>query len=162
MAPAIAMQKPWAIVPRNGKPFVFGPGAPEAHVWTRPFRFGVTDCYGLCRDVLRLVDVHLSDYPREWGYWRKGRDVPYYERHCEREGMHRIAENADGVDLQPGDMLLFRLHSQVANHAGVYLGEGRMIHHLGAGAPYDPTRPVRVDSVGRWRGLCTGVLRHVA
>ena len=161
MAQALARGLRWAIVPAGDRAFVCGPGAPVAPMLGRRFRFGVTDCYALCRDVLRgAYGIELRDYPREWGFWAKG--VAYYERHFEREGLRCVPAEVAWPDLRPGAMLLFRLRSAVANHAGIYTGHGMMIHHLGAGLAFDPSRLSAVVSVARWRRVCSGVLIRAA
>jgi cell wall-associated NlpC family hydrolase len=58
----------------------------------------------------------------------------------------QIGRAISPVDLQPGDLIYFRVHESRAFHVGLYLGEGRFIHAPGA------TVPVRTDSLGdaRW------------
>jgi len=91
----------------------------------RQFAHGVLDCYSLVRDFhARELGISLSDYTRDDDWWDKGQDLYSLER------LH--AEGFDLIEGEPqrGDMILMQIRSPVTNHAGVYLGEGQMLHHL--------------------------------
>jgi len=160
MRQAWAMGRPWGIAPRGMELFLFGPEVPVSPILNRPFRFGVTDCYSLVRDVLARDGIQIREYPRTWGFWSGTFPKPLYEDHVEREGYRLLEPSEEWHKLEKGDVLLFRLRSRVANHAGVYKGGGLMVHHLGSGAPYDPTRPATVVPLERWRNACCAVCRH--
>lgn len=67
----------------------------------------------------------------------------------------QIGRAISPVDLQPGDLIYFKVPESRAFHVGLYLGEGRFIHAPGA------TVPVRTDSLGdaRWGARFLGARR---
>ncbi|WP_295573785.1 C40 family peptidase [uncultured Stenotrophomonas sp.] len=91
----------------------------------RQFAHGILDCYTLVRDFYdRELGITLSQYEREDDWWEKGQDLYSLER-----------LRAEGFDLiegapQRGDMVLMQIRSPVPNHAGIYLGDGQMLHHM--------------------------------
>jgi len=61
-------------------------------------------------------------------------------------------KHVDRQDLQPGDLVFFRLSGGRIDHVGIYVGKGRFIH-----APRKHS-PVRLDSLNDswWRGRFKG------
>lgn len=97
----------------------------EAPLVGRAFAHGILDCYTLVRDFYRReLGIALSQYEREDGWWEKGQDLYSLER--------LRAEGFDLIEGAPrrGDLVLMQIRSPVPNHAGVYLGDGQMLHHL--------------------------------
>lgn len=91
----------------------------------RPFAHGVLDCYALIRDwYARAMDVSLPDFDRRDGWWNAGQDL--YMQHFGEAGFRRLT---DDELLEPGDVVLMQVRAPVANHAGVYLGDGVLLHH---------------------------------
>ncbi|MBY6278872.1 C40 family peptidase [Stenotrophomonas maltophilia] len=91
----------------------------------RQFAHGVLDCYSLVRDFhARELGIALSEYERQDDWWSHGQDLYSLER------LH--AEGFDLIEGEPqrGDMILMQIRSPVTNHAGIYLGDGQMLHHL--------------------------------
>ncbi|WMJ71319.1 C40 family peptidase [Stenotrophomonas sp. 24(2023)] len=91
----------------------------------RQFAHGVLDCYSLVRDFhARQLGITLHDHAREDDWWSRGQDLYSLER------LH--AEGFDLVQGPPrrGDMILMQIRAPVTNHAGIYLGDGQMLHHL--------------------------------
>lgn len=90
------------------------------HLEGRQFAWGIQDCFSLVSDLIGPV----ADTLREPRFWERGQD-PYREGYLER-GFRAV----EGM-LQAGDVLLFSILAPGCwNHAGVYQGEGRFIHHL--------------------------------
>lgn len=92
----------------------------------KPYRWGGTspkqgfDCSGLVQYAFKpLEDLDLPRTSHELSRV----DAPSVERH----------------DLQPGDLLFFRIRSRSVDHVAIYLGQGRFIH-----APRRGTN-VRID-----------------
>lgn len=114
----------------------------------RPFVHGVWDCYAIVRDWYRLeYGVTLPDYPREDGWWERGENL--YMRLYAETGFHPV-----NGDLQPGDMILMQIRAPEPNHAAIYLGEGKILHHLYG-------RLSQQDIYGGYWAECTRlVLRH--
>ncbi|WMJ68731.1 C40 family peptidase [Stenotrophomonas sp. 24(2023)] len=91
----------------------------------RQFAHGVLDCYSLVRDFYaRELGVQLAQYQRDDGWWDTGQDLYSLER-LRAEGFELISGQP-----QRGDMILMQVRSPVPNHAGVYLGDDLMLHHL--------------------------------
>jgi cell wall-associated NlpC family hydrolase len=87
----------------------------------------VTDCYSLVRDWFRVErGVTLPEFPRDDDWWDAGQDL--YSANFESAGFRRITVAEE--DLQVGDCFLCRFRSPVINHAGIYVGDGLILHHL--------------------------------
>lgn len=102
------------------------PSGYQAPLVGREFAHGVLDCYTLVRDwYQRERGITLPDFPRRDDWWQHGEDL--YMRHYAEAGF--VAVSQDQAE-QAGDVILMQLRSPVPNHAGVYLGDGTMLHHL--------------------------------
>lgn len=125
----------------------------------RPFRHGVTDCYGLIRAWWRRErGVVLPEYPRNWEWWQPqtGGSKDLYGRYFADAGFYPI----DPADVRPGDCWLAAIRSEVPNHAGVVLDAGLCLHHASGGAAYDPTRLSKREPMVRWSERVTHWLRR--
>ncbi len=122
-----AMGVPWYIVaPWNGDASVYKPCGYAAEYELRPFFHGVLDCYALIRDWYnREWNLGMNDYPRQWEWWDRGQNM--YEDNYAKEGFVNLG---DGVKPQLGDLFLMQLGSDVPNHAAVFIGDGRILHHV--------------------------------
>lgn len=88
-----------------GKPYRWGGASP-----TQGF-----DCSGLVRYAFKTLED--LDLPRT------------------SHGLSRVdAPSVERGDLQPGDLLFFRIRSRSVDHVAIYLGEGRFIHAPRRGA----------------------------
>jgi cell wall-associated NlpC family hydrolase len=119
---------PWGIVSVidgvASRAFWWGDEVPVPDLVGREFRHGVTDCYSLVRDYFRLEkNVLLPDFPRDWEWWQNGEDL--YTENFLATGFTPVQG-----DPQPGDCFLAQIRSPVPNHAGVYIGDGLVLHHL--------------------------------
>lgn len=104
----------------------FEPTGYVAPLVGREFHYGVLDCYTLIRDwFAREKGIELPpiefDHQDEW--WLQGKD--YYMEHFAEAGFAPIR----GA-VQEGDVFLMQIRSPVANHAGVYIGDGLVLHHV--------------------------------
>ncbi|SDH93726.1 C40 family peptidase [Pseudomonas panipatensis] len=95
----------------------------EAHEVTKrafsmigtPYRWGGTspkkgfDCSGLVNYVYQDVDEV---------------DLPRTARAIYQSGKPKVARR----DLQPGDLVFFRIHSRNVDHVGIYVGNDRFVH----------------------------------
>ncbi|WP_145579822.1 NlpC/P60 family protein, partial [Yersinia vastinensis] len=89
----------------------------------RPFVHGIWDCYAIVRDWYRLErDITLPNFERSDGWWDRGENL--YMKHYADAGFYAHAE-----PLEVGDVILMQYKANEPNHAGVYLGDGKMIHH---------------------------------
>lgn len=117
---------PWTIVnPRTEAFHVFEPTGYEAPLYGREYCWGVLDCYSFVRDFYRTeYGLELRDYDRPEAFWEKGLDL--YLDHFAEEGFYPI----EAKNLMPGDAIIMNIASDIGNHAGVYLGNNMMAHHL--------------------------------
>jgi len=121
----------------------------EAPLIGREFAHGVLDCYSLVKDFYaRELGISLSQYDREDDWWEKGQELYSMDR-LQAEGFQPIAG-----ELQRGDMILMQIRSPVPNHAGVYLGDGQMLHHLHG------RLSERVPYGGMWAERTCYIVRH--
>ena len=128
-------QLPWMIVavwkepgdpaPRIAGDCIFEPCGYEAPLVGREFFFGVLDCYTLVRDwYKRERGIVLPDFERRDNFWKEGIDL--YAQY-EKAGFVDVT----GQPLQVGDGILMQIRCKdFANHAGVYVGDGMILHHL--------------------------------
>lgn len=117
----------------------------------RSFAHGVLDCYTLIRDWYRAErGIALRDFSRTDDWWTLGDDL--YMRHYREAGFEPLGE---GAMLQAGDVIIMQVRADVPNHAGVYLGDGTMLHHLyGRLSSRDPYG-------GYWREITRIVVRYM-
>lgn len=158
MQSQMAWQIPWIIVSTNGKncrpPFAFGDEVGPLPLENRPFRHGVTDCWDAIRSYFdQKKGIKLKNQPRDWGWWNLGENI--YMDGVEGSGFTQISANNQRdilAQLQPDDVYLLYLRSDVPNHGGVYLGEGLGYHHLGSdrAGPYSPNTRSKIESIVRW------------
>lgn len=158
---------PSIIVSTNGsnclEPFAFGDQLGILPLHNRIFRSGVTDCVAAIRDHFRLKGITWEDTPRDWGWWNRGLNL--YMDSYPKAGFRRI--KADSPEellrvLQPDDVFMLSMRSNVPNHGGVYLGDGLIYHHLGSerGGPYSPINRSTTESAMRWMDYRPIVLRY--
>jgi len=102
----------------------------------KPYQWGASgpnkfDCSGLVMYVYDNLGVKLPRVTGEQAY----------------AGVH-----VDRADLQPGDLVFFKLSGSRINHVGIYLGNSKFVH-----APRKH-QPVRTDSLNDsyWRGRFKG------
>ena len=150
---------PWGIMVTDGEhtgdPVWFGDQVEIPSLIGRPFIHGVLDCYSLIRDAFRLGKdklsslpndderiydwpydpVRLMEQPRDVDWWQAGdaEQLYLYDRDFEKGGFEELFDvnrrNLGSV-LRPGDVFLYKLYSKVANHAGLYIGNGLILHHV--------------------------------
>lgn len=116
---------PWVIIEvREGNPvthLVHEPTGYQAPLVGRPFHHGVLDCYTLVQDYYqRELGIILPHFEREDGWWEKGQDL--YADNFESTGFYPVGPD----DLRQGDLIVMQVRSEKANHAGVYLADGRL------------------------------------
>lgn len=147
----------FGIVACNGEaamdPFFWGPDVYAPPLIGREFRHGPSgsdgkgDCYALCRDWYRIeMKIELPEVPRDDEWWKKGGDL-YSE--FAKYGFRKISID----EIRYGDGVLAQIRSPVPNHAGIYLGQGLILHHL-------QERLSRREPVGGWAKHVTHVVRH--
>lgn len=127
---------PWVIVavsgsagaPAASEVAVIEPCGYEAPLVGRQFAHGVLDCFTLIRDWYRLEwGLALPDFARVDGWWDDGYSNLYMD-HLDECGFTPVPL----PQIQRGDLLLMQVRSRnlVPNHAGIWLGDGNMLHHM--------------------------------
>jgi len=146
MAQQQACQLPYFIISLKPRSW-FWVGAEGAYdLQDRPYRHGSTDCYALIRDWYRSErSIHLAEYPRAWNWWHEGADM--YQTYFAKTGFVPLEA---GVAPEIGDVFLARIRSPVWNHAGLYIGGGRILHHPAGSKGFDVTRRPKTEPVLRW------------
>lgn len=117
----------------------------------RAWQHGVLDCYALCRDwYAREWGLVLPDFTRTDEWWNDGRSNLYLE-HFRECGFAPIEKPE-----WPGDAILMQVNAanDVPNHAAIYLGDSRMLHH------YYGRLSCRTVYGGMWRDYTRLVIRH--
>ena len=101
------------------------PSGYRAPLVGRQWSHGILDCYSLVRDYYAIhLGLEIPDYDRKFEWWLKGEDL--YEKNFREAGFFEI----DPKDIKKHDGIMMQVNSPVINHAGVYLGNQRFIHHL--------------------------------
>lgn len=109
------------------------------------------NCYTLVRDFYQLnFDIVLEDYACPTDWWENGLDI--YRDLAHTEGFRPLDEPPHM--WRPGDVILMALGSNVANHIGVIIPGGRMLHHLRG------QRSTHTRYGGMFRDRTLGVYRH--
>lgn len=122
----------------------------------RPYRHGVTDCYALIRDWYaheRGIETPALAYDWRWDESDPGLDL--YRHWARRLGWSSV----DPAEARPGDLALMSFSgSGVANHAGIVLEEGMVLHHPSS-RPYDLTSLSRREPLNRLARRIVDVVR---
>ena len=141
---------PWHVVsPLTGDYRYLAPGGWQAPYEGRSYVYGVFDCWELVRDWYRQELGHALPRldPAPDGWWQTRDLVPEL---CRQAGLQPVTG-----DWLRGDVLLCRceLSSAGADHAAVWLGDGRLLHQLRGQAS-------RAEGFGRyWQRAVIRVVR---
>ena len=119
-----ATRVPWGIVnPQTGEYREYTPETSIPSLIGREFKFGSMDCYSIIRDYYKLTyNISLINPTREDNFWEVGKS--YYMEYYTSAGFIKVD------NLLPGDVILMTVGTSIPNHAAVYLGNEKMIHHI--------------------------------
>ncbi|PHM45224.1 peptidase P60 [Xenorhabdus miraniensis] len=114
----------------------------------RPFVHGIWDCFSIVRDWYQLErGIEIPNFARSDGWWNRGENL--YLKNYASAGFVECSD-----ELQVGDVIIMQVQANEPNHAGVYIGEGLMLHHmygqLSNRVPYD----------GYWQERTIKILRY--
>jgi proteasome lid subunit RPN8/RPN11 len=143
---------PWHIVSYPNEDYrLVEPSGFQTPYLGRPYVHGLLDCYAVVRDwFAREWNLTLTNYRRP-DYWWEVDGQNLYMDNFGSEGFVRVSDEASH---ERGDVFLIQMHSKVANHAMVCLGDGTVLHHVMG----------RLSSVdvfgGYWQKHCVAHLRH--
>ena len=139
---------PWYIFGKNDEWIKLEPKEEAYELLGRPFVFGVYDCFTILQDYFETLDIIVNPRDYEWEFWKKGKNL--YLENFEEEGFVEVTDGS----LQVHDVILMALNSPIANHAGIYVGRGRMLHHA-------PSRlSCRDNYNGIWNHITRAIVRH--
>jgi proteasome lid subunit RPN8/RPN11 len=116
-------------VPEAGELVTLEPCGYVAPLVGRVFSHGVLDCYQLIVDWYKQErNVALMQFSRADDWWNDGQSDLYMAGY-QQAGFVCIK---DGEQPEVGDVILMQIRSNngVPNHAGIYIGDGLMLHHL--------------------------------
>jgi hypothetical protein len=121
------------------------------HLLHLPFSYKNQNCYHLIRGFYAdNFDIHLPNYAGPKEFWDHGLNL-YMDRY-RRCGFYLL--DCHPSEYQPGDVILCAIKSEVANHVGVFVENGQVLHHLWG----------RLSTVESYRDLLRNntlaVLRH--
>lgn len=146
-----AMAVPWHIVsyPEGDLRTVMPRG--ELPLVGRAFVLGHTDCWGLVMSYFRQTHgIVLNDYRVDYPWWESGRENLYLDNWYEC-GFREFSGPP-----RPGDMVIMQVSAPVANHAGILLDDGMLLHHM-----YGMLSQ-RVPYGGYWKDRTAKVVRHMS
>lgn len=86
---------------------------------------GVTDCFTLVRDYYIKEYDHFMDLMPRSSNW-VDEDPTFLIENINSQGFKKVIKGAEQV----GDVLVFAYGTRHHSHLGVYIGEGKFIHHL--------------------------------
>ena len=139
---------PWYIFGKNDEWIKLEPKEEAYELLGRPFVFGVYDCFTILQDYFETLDIIVNPRDYEWEFWKKGKNL--YLENFEEEGFVEVTDGS----LQVHDVILMALNSPITNHAGIYVGRGRMLHHA-------PSRlSCRDNYNGIWNHITRAIVRH--
>lgn len=146
-----AMAIPWHIVsyPEGDLRTVMPRG--ELPLVGRAFVLGHTDCWGLVMSYFRQTHgIVLNDYRVDYPWWESGRENLYLDNWYEC-GFREFSGSP-----RPGDMVIMQVSAPVANHAGILLDDGMLLHHM-----YGMLSQ-RVPYGGYWKDRTVKIVRHMS
>ena len=140
---------PWVVFSwPEGKFSVTYPSSRGAPYTGRQFIHGSQDCFTLLRDYYRReLGVSLPEVWHGYEWWQEGENL--YLDHAATAGFQQVNS------LQTHDVVLMRVAARVPNHVGIYVGDGRILHHLA-------NQLSRHDTYGGiWQRATHGFYRYV-
>lgn len=128
----VAYQKkqgiPWMLVNISSSPAVYWLRNKKSDnaLYGRQYVWHVNDCYSFIKDWYEQEQgILLNDYMRSEDFAERGQDL--YLDNFAKEGFSEVPLSS----LQYGDLMLFKLKgNNITSHAGVYVGENLIAHHL--------------------------------
>ena len=95
-------------------------------LYGREYDLGLNDCFSAVQDYYKTKELHIAKRPfhsPKDRWWDEGADY-FTKENIDAWGFNKI----EGP-MQEGDLLIFKIMSEVSNHCGVYLGEDLFYHH---------------------------------
>lgn len=140
---------PWMIINWPSKEFRYiEPSGYEAPLIGRVYVQGIIDCLTLVQDYYwRNLRINLqSPSFRTEKWWERGENL--YVQSAPENGFYQVDKP------EKHDVILMQVMSSVPNHAAVWLGDGKIMHH-------QLNRLSSIDIYGGWyQKVTTHIFRH--
>lgn len=147
----------WGIVVTEGEnvviPFWFGDKSHRPPLMEREFIHSTQDCFAFMADwMYKEYKVDIPTIPREYDWFLKG------ENYFDNQYQEWEFEDVTNEKRIRGDVVFYRIRSDVVNHIGVMVDENTVVHHLFGRLPVkEPyeiwakyvTRKVRLTEEGK-------------
>lgn len=120
----------------------------DSPIMNQPFIYGVYDCYRIIKAwYWQNWQIKLMDHPREFD-WKEVDNL--YNTKYEEAGFYEVDRS---LPLEIGDMIYMRINGNYDNHAALYIGDGKILHHLNNRLP-------TIEHYAKWRSKVTKHLRY--
>ncbi|WP_081991057.1 NlpC/P60 family protein [Inquilinus limosus] len=121
------------------------------HLTGKQWIGGSDDCYGIIQHYYDdSFGIKLTNYARPDYWWNKGLDL--YRDNFRAEGFSVV--DIELHEMWIGDLILVCVGSEVPCHAGVYVDQGKILHH------YRHRLSEVVPPRGIWRTARSCIIRH--
>lgn len=141
---------PWLIVCPHTKTYsITVPTGYVPPLLGREYTHGISDCLSIVLDYYKLkLNINLGTYYREDLWWLMGKN--YYNEELPKAGFIKVT---DGT-LKEHDIILMRVASSIENHAAIYIGNNKILHH--------PQNRISTEDIygGWWQKISSSVYRH--
>ena len=121
------------------------------HLLGRPFSYGKQDCFTLlCEFYEDNFGIMFPKFSHPKDFWSHGLELYMYR--YQKCGCYLL--DCHPSEYRPGDVILCAIESSLANHVGVFVENGQVLHHLlGRLSMVEPYRLLL-------RNTTVAVLRH--
>ena len=129
---------------------ILNPESNTTELYGRDYEFGVTDCFEAARDYLLTKSIVIPKrdmFEDDW--WEKGLDYFREDLICDW-GLRKVELG----EMQPNDVLIFKVLADRNNHCGVYIGNDQFYHHA------NERLSCRENIYPLWHKYLTGAYRY--
>jgi hypothetical protein len=155
MQKELVAERPFFIVLKREKKariIDFGQHLLDAPLIGMPFIHGAYDCYSVIRRwYWQTYGILLAEIPRDPYWWTT--DENYYVDFFGPVGFREIAKTSI-ADLRVGDGFICPMEpSMPESHGGIFIGDGRIIHHMEG-------HRSAIEPIGKWFDRATRIVRY--
>lgn len=152
---------PWALLAcdatRTTEIEIFGWNVFYKNIIGLDFKHGIRDCYSLIRsfyfngferDGIKIKSM-IKEMPRNDRWWEENHENMYVSN-FQSAGFEEVDLNLNSLKI--GDILMIRIgKTKSINHAGIYVGNGWMLHHLyGRLSSKEPINTYKIEKAVRY------------
>lgn len=103
------------------------------HLLGKQWVHGTQDCYTIAQQIFKdNLGIELTNYARPTDWWIQGLNL--YAENFRKEGFEVVDCKEDDIQLLDVFMICIpdgRCLRNVINHCAIYVGDGKVVHHLG-------------------------------